>query len=434
MTTLEERDRLAERLNRDCHCLSVDEVQLRSALAADLGEAGLGDQLRYGLLDDRPNLFALSPVFLSRQHLDQMAAIVAAVEAVVRSAPYREQVLAAAPQVARRDPGTCGVFLGYDFHITEHGPKLIEINTNAGGGLLQLYLAHAQRACCQEVADLFGGQLDVSSLAGLQRVLVEMFRSEQKRQHPGAVLQRVAIVDSDPEHQFLYPELKLFAGLFERSGIAATISDLRALAATPAGLLANGEHVDLVYNRSTDFYFASEDAAALREAYTADRVVVTPGPHHHALYANKRNLAVLSDPEQLAAWGHERVVVDALVAGIPRVVPVDAKNAESLWAERRQWFFKPAAGYGSRGAYRGAKLTRRVWEEIQRGDYVAQLLIAPSERVLLVQGSERALKLDVRCFVYAGEIQFTGARLYQGQTTNLRTEGGGLATVFTPPP
>ena len=43
------------------------------------------------------------------------------------------------------------------------------------------------------------------------------------------------------------------------------------------------------------------------------------------------------------------------------------------------------------------------------------------------------MKVDVRCYVYRGEIQLLGARLYRGQTTNFRTDGGGLAAVFTTP-
>jgi hypothetical protein len=43
------------------------------------------------------------------------------------------------------------------------------------------------------------------------------------------------------------------------------------------------------------------------------------------------------------------------------------------------------------------------------------------------------MKLDVRCYVYDGEIQLLGARMYRGQTTNFRTDGGGLAAVFTAP-
>ena len=112
---------------------------------------------------------------------------------------------------------------------------------------------------------------------------------------------------------------------------------------------------------------------------------------------------------------------------------VTPDNADQLWAARRRLFFKPLAGYGSRGAYRGDKLTRRVWRSILASDYVAQETIPPSERQLVVDGSSRALKLDIRCFVYAGEIQLLASRIYQGQATNLRTEGGGLATVFTTP-
>ena len=40
------------------------------------------------------------------------------------------------------------------------------------------------------------------------------------------------------------------------------------------------------------------------------------------------------------------------------------------------------------------------------------------------------MKADIRCYVYAGRIQLVAARLYQGQTTNFRTPGGGFAPVF----
>lgn len=40
------------------------------------------------------------------------------------------------------------------------------------------------------------------------------------------------------------------------------------------------------------------------------------------------------------------------------------------------------------------------------------------------------MKADIRCYVYNGQIQLVAARLYQGQTTNFRTPGGGFAPVF----
>jgi hypothetical protein len=50
-----------------------------------------------------------------------------------------------------------------------------------------------------------------------------------------------------------------------------------------------------------------------------------------------------------------------------------------------------------------------------------------------VDGTETDLKLDVRAYVYAGNIQLIAARLYSGQTTNFRTLGGGFAPVFVVP-
>ena len=46
------------------------------------------------------------------------------------------------------------------------------------------------------------------------------------------------------------------------------------------------------------------------------------------------------------------------------------------------------------------------------------------------------MKADIRAFVYQGSVQLFAARLYQGQTTNFRTPGGGFAPVFAaaPPP
>ena len=70
---------------------------------------------------------------------------------------------------------------------------------------------------------------------------------------------------------------------------------------------------------------------------------------------------------------------------------------------------------------------------VAEDDYIAQAVVPPSERQLIINGEKQALKLDIRCLTYNGKIQQLSARLYQGQTTNLRTVGGGLATVFSTP-
>jgi hypothetical protein len=169
---------------------------------------------------------------------------------------------------------------------------------------------------------------------------------------------------------------------------------------------------------------------ALRAAYSKDQVVVTPHPRAHALYADKRNLAVLTDADILADLGVPQPVQAILLTGIAKTVSVTQANSGLLWQNRRHLFFKPASGYGSRAAYRGDKITKRVWQEIAHGEYVAQTLVPPSERNIKIDGDPQTLKMDLRNYVYAGNVQLVSARLYQGQTTNFRTLGGGFSPVF----
>ena len=107
------------------------------------------------------------------------------------------------------------------------------------------------------------------------------------------------------------------------------------------------------------------------------------------------------------------------------------ENRDDLWARRSELFFKPAAGFGSKAAYRGDKLTRRVWEEMQGRTYVAQALVKPGTRAVGTAAAPVPLKVDVRNYAYSGELLLVAARLYQGQTTNFRTPGGGFAPVLT---
>ena len=258
-----------------------------------------------------------------------------------------------------------------------------------------------------------------------------MFREEWRLSQRAAPLRCIAIVDEHPATQFLLPEFQLFVRLFEQAGITALIADPGELTLEGAKLICRGQAVDLVYNRLTDFSLSDQSSGVLREAWLNDAVVVTPHPHAHALYADKRNLVALSDGEWLRKIGVDAHDLAVLKAHVPRTEEVAPAHAEIYWADRRKWFFKPAAGYGGKAAYRGDKLTKRVFAEIAAGGYIAQALVPPSERRIHVDGVDRTLKLDIRNFVYRGRVQLVSARLYQGQTTNFRTHGGGFAVVRT---
>ena len=122
--------------------------------------------------------------------------------------------------------------------------------------------------------------------------------------------------------------------------------------------------IDLVYNRLTDFSLEAPGHGAILTAYLSGDAVITPNPWAHAMFADKGNLVRLSTATTLRDWGVPEEKIKLLADGIPRTTFVTKDQAEALWATRSRLFFKPAAGYGGKAAYRGEKLTRRVWETI----------------------------------------------------------------------
>ncbi len=416
----------AENFNRECFCISLDEPALARSMAADIGHPEL-----FTLVQDRlPSMFSARPVVLSQTQVQSMSRVIAALESVVALPAYREEVLSRSDPIARHPTRAHSVFMGYDFHVHADGLGLIEVNTNAGGALLNALLARAQRACCAEIETLVptGAQVDA-----LEAAFVAMFQNEWQLCQPARPLKTVAIVDASPEQQYLYPEFLLFQNLFKRHGLAAFIADPAQLVWREGRLWCEDVAIDLVYNRLTDFALTEPQHAHVREAYLQDAVVLTPHPQAHALLADKRNLALLCHAPSLQAMGVPEATQAVLLAGIPHTEVVTPQNAERFWAARKQFFFKPFAGYGGKAAYRGDKLTHRVWDEIKVGGYIAQAWVAPGERTISGGESAQVLKFDVRNYVYDGQVQSLAARLYQGQTTNFRTPGGGFAPVYVSP-
>lgn len=412
---------LAAQFNQSCFCITLDRDAMAGAMEIAAGEPAFYDTH----IRSRPHLFSNVPVFLPESDRNVMLAIVQAIEATTRVPSFREVVLASAPEVSRRDFGPVGVFMGYDFHLGSGLPRLIEINTNAGGAFLNAFGARAQLACCDLVEPLKKG----SSLGDFDRAVIEMFENEWRRQRNVGRPRTIAIVDDAPAEQYLHPEFLLAQRLFESHGFEAMIADPKKLSYVAGELRFGEKTVDLVYNRLVDFALSEPHHAALLEAYLDGAVVVTPNPHAYALFANKRNLVLLSDADQLRRLAVPPDLISAL-ASIPRTVSVSRNNADQLWSDRKRLFFKPFSGHGGKAVYRGDKLTRSVWAEILASDYVAQDLAPPGERQVMIDGAILPRKMDIRLYTYAGHLLLAAARLYQGQTTNFRTEGGGFAPVF----
>lgn len=415
--------RRAEQLNRDCQSVALDRQRLRQQLIAQPSGAALWRMI----CEERPHLLSEVDVFVAESSLRQQRDIIEAIERVIGMPAYQQRVLAYAPDAAQFKPRAAGVFLGYDFHLAADGPRLIEINTNAGGALIHGVLSSAH------VAGKACGLDFPLAKAEAERAFVAMFQNEWRLEGHVQPLRTVAIVDETPDQQYLLPEFLLFQNLLAQQQIQAIICDPKTLRFQAGRLWHADVEIDLVYNRLTDFSLQEAGQQTLRAAYLAGAVVVTPHPRSHALYADKRNLALLTDVDFLQTLGLDADSRAVLLNGIAKTVRVETEDADRLWQQRKHWFFKPAKGYGGKAAYRGDKMTRRVFSEILQGDYVAQTLVQPSERRVRVDEQVVELKLDLRNYVYQGQVQSVCARLYQGQTTNFRTPGGGFAQVVAVP-
>jgi hypothetical protein len=419
----ETNDGLANRLNQECYCITLDRKVLNTNFQDQLAETR-NNPIGANELN---KLFSATPVFVSKTEIETMERIVEAIESAAKLLPYQEQVLSWAPEIATFDPGPIGAFMGYDFHLGSDGPQLIEINTNAGGAFLNILLARAQKRCCNpsEQSAATNQMLD-----GFEDAVFDMFKQEWQRQSTVSMPNRIAIIDTNPKSQFMFLEFQLACQLLQAKGIDTVILDPSELEYVDGMLTAHGQKIDMVYNRLVDFALEGPDHALLKRAYLEGAVVVTPNPRVHAILANKQNLTLLSDSQTLRAWGLDETAVGYLERSVPRTKIVSRDDAAELWHTRRQLFFKPVSGYGSKGVYRGSKLTRRVFENILDEDYIAQTFVPAGERSIKIDYTVTTRKVDIRLYTYGGQLLLPAARVYQGQTTNFRTSGGGLAPVF----
>ena len=360
---------------------------------------------------------SLATVKVAKSDLRVMLRLVRLLDRLARNPAYREQVYAEVPPIAAFDPGHDAVMMCYDFHLTGAGPKLIEVNTNAGGGLLAI-LAHNPTLPISPAA----------LKARLRERLIQTFADEIRQFSAGSKDRPVGIVilDEEPARQYLYPEMQVFAELFREWGVATEIVEPQQLEASADGIRLDGQAVDMIYNRHCDFYLESESMAGLRAAYLARQVCLTPNPHAYGLLADKRRLVLWADAGRRAAFSlrtEEQQLLDDVLPACALLAELDQSQ---VWSARKQRVFKPVDSFGSRGVLLGEKISRKRFDELPAAATLVQELVPPS--LTEVPGSE-PMKTDLRLYAYRDRVLGVAARLYRGQVTNLRTPGGGFARV-----
>lgn len=367
------------------------------------------------------NYANLETIKLPKKIIEQMQNLITAVEKVITISNEKNNNSSNSSNI--RNDNLKGIFMGYDFHLQNNNenknitPKLIEINTNAGGAFLNLCLLNAiYKNDKNNVADKLANEF-----VAMFKNEFAIFSNNQKN------LQTIAIVDENPSEQFLYPEFEICQKILAKNNIQTIISSPENLSIQNNNLYYNNSiKIDFVYNRLTDFYLRSNAKNnALLTAYQNDFAAISPNPKIYDLYANKNNLINLSNADFLDNLNIDNQSKNILLKHIPKILKVKNNDTEYLWKQRKNLFFKTAEGYGSKAVYRGDKLTKKVFAEIIESDaYLAQEIIPPSEHLL--KNINAVMKADFRCYCYNGKIQLVAARLYQGQTTNFRTENGGF--------
>ena len=389
-----------------------------------------------------PSLISPTALRLPRRWKDEAEHLVYIFYNEIRENRARSEALRLEePVLAKTD--NASVLMSYDFHVDfSKDPagqlRLIEINTNASMSLL-IDLMNGERGL-----EPLDDTTDSKSLRCFGRrareLLMDDFAEEliTARDLPRSQIshvireRKVVIVDDEPEKQKLYIEFLLYQELFERRGARCKIVDRRDLEmrdgrlwAVAAGSAGFGP-IDLVYNRTTDFYFEEEMSTALREAMMTNAAVITPNPYDYRMLADKNRLVEWSQEGALEKiYGMTTEHANEIRRALLRTREVKSIDADALWKERKSLMFKPRNAYGGKGVYRGSSISRGAFDGVIASDSLAQDFVPAS--TTKIDGVE--FKYDLRFFAYRDYVHVACARLYQGQMTNATTPGGGVTSI-----
>lgn len=310
------------------------------------------------------------------------------------------------------NPGHPCIMNSFDFHLDSHGRlKLIEINTNASF----LVLGH-------ELYNLRGlkAPFEYGPSHLRQDITHELALWSQVKNRPAPKHPKVTIIDEKPEEQRLFMEFLVAQEWLRAEGFETHIRDV------PDAMM---DRPDFIYNRSTDFLLSQPSAAPLKASYLAGEVCLSPNPFEYLLMADKDRLIEWSKPGFLESLNLPKDVFDPVRSALLKAFDRSTLSADELWAQRKNLFFKPKREYGSKKAFRGASVSRKVFLDLMTADPIAQEYVPAPEVIFETPSGSQTFKYDLRCHAYDGRIQGLVARVYQGQVTNLRTEFGGFAAV-----
>jgi len=344
------------------------------------------------------------PITVGRKDLETMYSFVQVMHELQGNPEYISHLSSQLPDTVLFDPGNESVLMGYDFHLAPEGPRLIEINNDAGGLFTDSGWLTQPRI--PELSE------------SIEMALLEMFPDAWKL---------LAIVDEDIDGQYMYPEMLAFSDLLTRHGRQVHLVNPEKLHLDQNHFLCldTGEKIDAIYNRHTDFYLQSQELAHIRSSYLSGRVQLTPNPRSYGLLGDKRRMVDWWHPgllESLRLTGDE---IDTIRGCVPEIHLLSELDSEVIWKDRRQWVFKPVARHGGKGVLLGRSMSRKRFSAMPPSETVVQRYIPASE----VLRDGQCFKVDVRLYTHADRLVALAGRVYQGMLTNFRAPGSGFVPI-----
>lgn len=344
-----------------------------------------------------------TPVTISHDDFSSMLSFARAAYQLKNNPTYLDLLADKLPEAAKvKSNNSPSILMGYDFHLTDTTPKLIEINNNAGG-LWEKDEGWIPQCPHAELAD------------DLQTRILNMFE---------ASWQHIVIMDEDITQQYMYPEMQAYASLLASAGKKVSLVSPKDLELKSDGLYVQETKVDMIYNRDTNFYLESLSMQHIRTAYMAGQVILNPYP---------RSYALIGDKNRMVDWWREGLleacVSEARLKLFRDIVPETHVLAEYdkdvAWQTRKQWVFKPAARHGGKGVLLGKAMSRKRFEALDGSSTVMQRLVPPS----VIDIDDVSYKFDIRLYMHGEHLIAMAGRAWRGQITNFREEGSGWTSI-----
>ncbi|MDX8377686.1 MAG: hypothetical protein R8L53_06650 [Mariprofundales bacterium] len=344
-------------------------------------------------------------ISIKKETFEKCLQFVSVIQEFVHNDAYKSKV--EVKQIIQGVKYQNSILMGYDFHITNDEPKLIEVNNNAGG-IFSAKEGSAATLLPQPLLPIW----DVD----LRQRLLNMFAPEWHC---------IAIMDEDIDNQFMFPEMQAFKRLLEENGKQVFLVNPEDIYTDAESVLyVQGQRLDAIYNRHTDFYLSGLFMNNIKNAYIKQTINLTPNPYSYAY---------IGDKTRMRDWWTDGLLESCLPSKdielirnvVPRVYLLADMDKDVLWKERKHWVFKPTASHAGKGVLLGKATGRKRFMAFDPSCTVVQEYVQPDSVIV----NDDTYNYDVRLYMNEDKLIAVAGRIWQGMIMNFRTTGSGFVPL-----